>query len=319
MGSKQNQYDDSRPSRSEISELAYSYYLERGCEPGREEEDWRRAEAELKSSHGASVNRPPQRTVVGVFHSMEQAQKAFDDLTAAGLSRDDISFIANKAIASDWTEPARPAQHDMIMAGDKVASIAGDAGIGAALGGIGGLLLSFAGMTIPGVGPILAAGPIVAALGGAGLGATAGGILGVLTEAGIPEEDAGHYAEGVRRGAILLTARGAGEQADRAAQILDQNGAIDIDDRVSDWRTRGWTRYEAVGQPLTDDELRREREYLAAARRQGAELAALSKTTTGSSSAEAKTSREKKNTAKPAPAAVAPQSSPRSAARIYDR
>jgi hypothetical protein len=321
MGPKHNDHDEWQPNHSETADLAHRYYLERGCEPGREHEDWCRAEAELKRRYGTSENRAPDRTVVGVFHSMEQAQKAFDDLTAEGFSRDDISFIANKAGTSDWTEPARPERSDMIVAGDKVSNVAGDAGIGAAIGGVGGLLLSFAGMAIPGVGPILAAGPIVAALGGAGLGATAGGIIGVLTEVGVPEEDAGVYAEGVRRGGILLTVRGAGEKADRAAKILDENGAVDIDDRVSDWRTRGWTRHETDAQPLTEDEVRREREYFSAARRQGAELQALSKNTAGSSVQKGKSPRGKKHTAapQPAPQAVAPQSVPRNAARIYDR
>jgi hypothetical protein len=126
--------------------------------------------------------------------------RARSTISQRRVSRDDISFIANKAGTGEWTEPARPDQRDMIDAGDKVSNVAGDAGIGAAIGGVGGLLLSFAGMAIPGVGPVLAAGPIVAALGGAGLGAAAGGLIGVLTESGIPEDEAGLYAEGVRRG-----------------------------------------------------------------------------------------------------------------------
>ena len=74
---------------------------------------------------------------------------------------------------------------------DKASDVVADAGIGAAIGGVGGLLLSAAGaLTIPVIGPILAAGPIAAALTGAGIGAAAGGLIGALTESGVPEEDA---------------------------------------------------------------------------------------------------------------------------------
>lgn len=304
---------------AEIAHLAYCYYLDRGCEPGRDEDDWRRAEQELRRRRMELSTASSNRTVIGVFHSMDQAQSAFDKLTEEGFSRDDISFIANKAGAGEWTEPSKLNDTDMIITSDKVSNVAGDAGIGAAIGGVGGLLLSFAGMAIPGVGPVLAAGPIVAALGGAGLGAAAGGFIGVLTEAGVPEEEAGSYAEGVRRGGILLTVRTAGERAARAAEILDQHGAVDIDDRVSDWRNRGWSRHEEGAPPLTDDELRREREYFAAARRQAAELAEHSKTSAAGAKP-AKAARGKKDpVAVAAPAAESMAAQRRPTARIYSR
>jgi hypothetical protein len=99
---------------------------------------------------------------------------------------------------------------------------------------------------------------------------------------------------------------------------------VDIDDRVSDWRNRGWTRYEAGAPPLTEDELRREREYFAAARRQGSDLTALTKSTTrGSNAKSVKSSRGKKNAPAPAPQAVSRSeersSEQRRAARIYSR
>jgi hypothetical protein len=149
--------------------------------------------------------------------------------------------------------------------------VAADAGIGAALGGVGGLLLSFAGLAIPGIGPILAAGPIIAALGGAGIGAAAGGLIGGLTEHGVPEEHAHHYAEGVRRGDILITVRTEGDRAERAAAIMDDNGAVDIDHRVADWKNRGWERHDTSAEPLSADEIRRERSYYNAAQQQGDE------------------------------------------------
>ena len=78
------------------------------------------------------------------------------------------------------------------------------AGIGAAVGGVGGLLTGLGLMAIPGVGPVVAAGWLAAtaagAVTGAAVGGAAGGIIGGLTDAGVSEDDAHVYAEGVRRG-----------------------------------------------------------------------------------------------------------------------
>lgn len=169
-----------------------------------------------------------------------------------GISRSDISVVANKN-ATDY---------DQLDTRDKGSDVAADAGIGAAIGGVGGLLLSAAGaLTIPVIGPILAAGPIVAALTGAGIGAAAGGLIGALTESGIPEEDARYFAEGVRRGDVLVTVKTNHEHADRARDILDDNGAADIDDRVSGWRSRGWGGYDETAKPYNSDDYRQERSF----------------------------------------------------------
>jgi hypothetical protein len=169
-----------------------------------------------------------ERTIVGVFQSMNDAQCALDALELEGFLRDDIGFVANKSASESWGGGNTTTDR-----GDTASDVAADAGIGAVLGGVGGLLLSFAGLAIPGIGPVLAAGPILAALGGAGIGAAVGGLIGALTESGIPHEHAQRYAESVRRGDILITVRADEARADRAAEILDDNGAVDIDRRVS--------------------------------------------------------------------------------------
>jgi hypothetical protein len=283
--------DDDQPlDRDEVARLAYFYWEERGRPHGGHDEDWRRAEDELRRR----LRSRNQRTVLGVFQSIDDAQRAFGDLEADGFSRDEISLIANKAGAYK-AETGRERAAELNAAAEPAGSdIAADAGIGAAIGGVGGLLLSFASLAIPGVGPIVAAGPIIAALGGAGIGAATGGIIGALTETGVPEEAARHYAEGIRRGDVLIAVRAEGAGADRAARILDQNGAIDIDDRVSGWRSRGWTGFDPDAAPLTADELRRERQYYSAAREQGREWTQMSQAKTGGglAAAEAKNARK---------------------------
>jgi len=204
-----------------------------------------------------------ERTIVGAFRSMDDAQRTFDALQKEGFLRDEISFVANKN-----AREARRASDATTEIGDTASDIAADAGIGAALGGVGGLLLSFAGLAVPGIGPVLAAGPILAALGGAGIGAAAGGLIGALTESGIPYEHGENYAESVRRGGILVTVRADEVRADRAAEVMDDNGAIDIDSRVSEWRERGWEWHDTTAEPLSSDELKRERDYYRAANEQ---------------------------------------------------
>lgn len=194
------------------------------------------------------------RTVVGVFNSVQDAQAAVSELESQGISRDQISLVANKNAAGYDTMNAADR--------DKASDVVADAGIGAAIGGVGGLLLSVAGaITIPVIGPILAAGPIAAALTGAGIGAAAGGLIGALTESGIPEDEAKYYAEGVRRGDVLVTVRAESMRADDISDVLDRHNAVDVDERVRNWQDRGWTGYNNEAQPYSDEELRNERSY----------------------------------------------------------
>ena len=284
-----------KPDPNEVARRAYFYYEARGYAHGLHEDDWHRAEQECHrlrasealtpqvaattgegtqrtspwpanelSASGIDAGSPSAtaRTVVGVFHSMRDAQRAFDDLHAEGFSRDEISLVANQSVVGG-SQSSLDSQSS--------SEVAADAGIGAAVGGVGGLLVSLAAMAIPGVGPVLATGPLIAALGGAGLGAAAGGLIGALTERGVPEDIAGQYAEGVRRGDVILTVNATGERADRAVEILDRDGAVDLDQRVSAWRKRGWAGYDANAHPMTKDELQREREYFQLAEKQGIE------------------------------------------------
>jgi hypothetical protein len=109
------------------------------------------------------------------------------------------------------------------------------------------------------LGPVIAAGPLVAMLSGAGAGAVAGGLIGTLTEAGVPEEHANYYAETVRRGGAIVTVKVDESRADRAAEILRTNGAIDLDERVSRWREAGWEGWDPTAPPYTPQEAERER------------------------------------------------------------
>jgi len=160
------------------------------------------------------------QTVVGLFDSFSDAQAVVRDLEREGFTRDDISIVANDA-SGEYASRTGEGQ-----TGDAAAG----AGKGAAIGGVAGLALGLAALAIPGIGPVVAAGPLATALTGAGIGAVAGGLIGALTHMGVPEEDARYYDEGVRQGGALVMVKAAGDRATRAAEILERSGAENVDE-----------------------------------------------------------------------------------------
>ncbi len=187
------------------------------------------------------------KQVVGLFDSMQDAQGAVQELRSQGFTADDISIVANNSSGEYGVGDGDGGSEAAEGAG------AGATG-GAVLGGLGGLLVGLGALAIPGIGPVVAAGTLATTLGttlaGAGLGAAAGGLVGALVGAGIPEEDAGVYAEGVRRGGALVTVQAAtDDDADRAADILDRYNVVDIDERSSNFREGGWSGFNENAEP----------------------------------------------------------------------
>ena len=181
------------------------------------------------------------KTIVGLFDTYPQAEACVRDLEAAGYGRDNVSIIANQeraAGAAGTAVTATTPDRDR-------SSVAEGAGTGAVIGGVAGgaagLIASLAGLAIPGIGPVLAAGPLIAALTGAGVGAAAGGLFGALTSAGVPDEHAHYYNEGVRRGGSLVTVSADDNDAERVMDIMNRHHPVDIEDRAATWRQSGFT------------------------------------------------------------------------------
>jgi hypothetical protein len=130
---------------------------------------------------------------------------------------------------------------------------------GGAIGGLAGVLLGLGAFAIPGIGPIIAAGPIVAGLTGAGIGAVVGGLTGALVSWGIPEEEAGYYAEGIRRGGTLVGVKTDESRVDQAVNIMNDHGPVDVTERSEFWRASGWTAYDPDAPAYTADEIENER------------------------------------------------------------
>ena len=205
------------------------------------------------------------KTVVGLFDDFTQAQSVVQDLVNAGFRREDISIAANQT-ASGYSG-------DSLSAGDTTATagsghaVGKDAGIGAGVGGVVGLLVGLGALAIPGIGPVLAAGPLAAALGvtvgstvtGAAIGGVVGGLVGALTHIGVPKEHAEYYSEGVRRGGTLVTLNAPDDRAEEAVDILNGHGAVDIDKRSETYRTGGYTGYTETAPAYTQEDITRER------------------------------------------------------------
>jgi len=180
------------------------------------------------------------KQVVGLFDTTQDAHGAVQALRDAGFNGDDISVIVNESRGGDYATDG---------GSEAVEGAGAGATGGAVLGGLGGLLVGLGALVIPGIGPVIAAGTLATALGtaavGAGLGAAAGGLVGALVGAGIPEDDAGVYAEGVRRGGALVTVQAASDDdAERAADILDSYNVVDIDERSATYRSGGWSGFD---------------------------------------------------------------------------
>ena len=199
------------------------------------------------------------KTIVGSFDSFEEAQEVFRDLQQCGFARDDISLIGNNATGSVADRGGDLPADAPATLSDTGSGAATGAAAGGVLGGAAGLVVGLMGLAIPGIGPIVAAGPLAAALAGAGVGAVAGGLIGGLTGAGVSEEDAHYYAEAVRRGGALVTVRADDARAEEAARIMRSHGAIDIERRAEQWRQEGWTRHDPNAQPYSVEQMERER------------------------------------------------------------
>jgi len=197
------------------------------------------------------------KTVVGLYDDYSDAQAAVNDLMGAGFTRDEISIVANNSGERFSAGSDAHASHG--GGGGVVKNTVGGAAEGAVIGGLTGLAASLAMLLIPGVGPVLAVGPLAATLSGAGLGAMGGGVIGALTGLGIPKEEAHHYAEGVRRGGTLVTVRTDDNRADEAATILNRHHAIDIDQRGGYHKSTGFTEHHENLPHYTPEQIHEDR------------------------------------------------------------
>jgi hypothetical protein len=161
------------------------------------------------------------KAIFCTVRSYAQAAQVVDQLKDAGFSNQDISVLM-----SNTTGTREFAIENETKAPEGAAT---GAGTGAVLGGGLGWLAGIGALAIPGLGPLIAAGPIMAALSGAAVGGTLGGITGALIGLGIPEYEASRYEGKVKGGCALICVHtDDADELDRARQIFEAAGGEDI-------------------------------------------------------------------------------------------
>lgn len=196
-------------------------------------------------------------TISRLYDNYSDAQKAVANLEAAGVPHSDLSIVANNS--DDWYKSDGKVDRDRDGTDDRAEGAATGAGVGAGLGGAAGLMAGLGLLAIPGLGPVVAAGWLAATALGATAGAATGGAVGALTQAGVSEDEAPLYAEGVRRGGTLVSARVPDADRARYEAILNQS-SVNLTERKAAWQKTGWNNYDPAAQPYGADEVRRERQ-----------------------------------------------------------
>lgn len=159
-------------------------------------------------------------TVIGVFRDVNAAEDAVKALRNKGFGDNEISIIAKD------DQKGTTGNQDMEAGDEFVTDSVGDGTAwGGALGGVAGLLAGMGALAIPGIGPIIAAGPLAGVLSGAVTGGVAGGLI----DLGIPEERGRQYEEDLKQGGVLAVIETSEDKVNDASSILRQNGAKDVE------------------------------------------------------------------------------------------
>jgi hypothetical protein len=165
------------------------------------------------------------KIVVSLFDRFIPALEAANDLIDSGFERSDVSVIVLREVLrrSEGVTSVDPRS----VLGEPRAT------------------------RFSGVGDVAGAGPLVTGRQGEGDRS----LMRALANAGLPEENAQYYAEGVRQGGVLVATRVDENQSDRAVEILSRHNPVDIDEHVRRWRKEGWNRFDETAQPLEYDQL----------------------------------------------------------------
>jgi hypothetical protein len=169
----------------------------------------------------------------GIYADRPSFDRALESLRSAGFRNSDVS-----AILPERDLTTKDLAHEIHTKAPE--GIAAGAGAGAAVGGVLGWLVGVGALAIPGIGPLVAAGPIVAALAGAGAAGATGGLVGGLVGAGIPEVEAKRYAGRIKDGGYLISVHCDDNQwAKRAEEILEATGGkhvVKTSEAAADYR-----------------------------------------------------------------------------------
>ncbi|SDB98236.1 MULTISPECIES: general stress protein [unclassified Candidatus Frackibacter] len=194
-------------------------------------------------------------SIIGVFNEREQAERTVNEIRKSGYEEEEISIIAKQAqeatgelhkdegdeygdggyYGDEYGQSVYNREGNYATEGNQAETgmtfedqnLTDGTATGGTLGGLAGLVAGAGALAIPGIGPIIAAGPIAAGLSGA----VTGGLAGALVDYGIPKEVGQNYEDHIRRGNMLAIFEGAESEEDTAevAAIMQRNGAVDVE------------------------------------------------------------------------------------------
>lgn len=195
------------------------------------------------------------KTMTALFDDYENAAQAVRALEAAGFDGDDVSLVVS-TYGGDMGEADALEVDDAATGGAEAG-----AGIGALVGGAGGLLAGLGALAIPGIGPVAAAGWLVStavgAVAGAAVGGATGGLIGTLIRSGVHESDAHVLAESVRRGGSVVSVRTDEARADEVEDIFEAAHQIDIAQRRGLFESEGWAFFDPTAPDYDREEAKR--------------------------------------------------------------
>ena len=161
------------------------------------------------------------KAVFGIYKTDALAERAVDTLIAGGFASSDISVLLPD------TRSTKEFAHEKATKAPEGTAVGVTAG--GVIGGTLGVLAGIGALAIPGIGPLIAAGPIMAGLAGLGVGGAVGGLVGALVGMGIPEYEAKRYEGLVKGGGTLLSVHcDTSDEISRAKDMLKGTGASDI-------------------------------------------------------------------------------------------
>lgn len=182
--------------------------------------------------------------ITRVYDDYASAQTAMSNVNALGLSGVDVSLIGDEGFRDydqGWIERDPVTGRAVTVNVDPEATgTSTGAGVGAVIGGGGGLLAGLGMLAIPGVGPVVAAGWLAATAVGAVGGALAGGAVGALVDLGLSEEDAPVFSEAIRRGGVAVSVRFPEEDRSAVVTALDTTLTRSLEDRRIGYEAEGW-------------------------------------------------------------------------------
>jgi len=166
----------------------------------------------------------PHPLVLALFSTPADAATGARALHEAGVTHDQISVIARNHDEDSTLARQMDATPGVDIEDSRPAG---------RLGELSGYMLAAIAVVLPGIGPLVAAGPLAAGLGEAA-GHVAGGLASALSGAGVDAGRAAALQEAVEEGAVLLAVHTVPETVSAIIATLDRSGALEID-------TANWT------------------------------------------------------------------------------